>query len=278
MPPADKRKITVLMKLIKIQPMPIISIVLVSLLPLTTNALTLAEKDLQVAQEVDQRDSGFVDLATKVTMVLKDKSGRENKRELRIKTLEMESDGDKTLTIFDSPKDQKGVALLSHSHKVKDDDQWLYLPSICRVKRIVAQNRSGPFVGSEFAYEDINTPEIERFTYKYLGEEPCGEVTCIKYERFPIDRFSGYSKNVIWVQKNEMRYAKIDYYDRKESLLKSLNFFNYKRYLDRFWRPDYIEMVNHQTGNSTRLLFRDREFGVGLNESDFSENQLKRVK
>ncbi len=250
-----------------------------SLIPLSVYAVSSeAEKGMEVAREVDRRDSGFIDLTTDVTMILHDKSGRESRRELRIKTLEVEGDGDKSLTIFDTPKDQRGVALLTHGHKHQDDDQWLYLPSIRRVKRIVAQNRSGPFVGSEFAYEDINMAEIERFTYKYMGEEPCGEVDCIKYERYPVDPFSGYSKNVVWVHKNEMRYAKIEYYDRKESLLKTLDFRDYKRYLDRLWRPDYIEMVNHQTGNRTRLIFRHREFGTGLQASGFTESQLKRVK
>ncbi|WP_045859468.1 outer membrane lipoprotein-sorting protein [Teredinibacter purpureus] len=235
------------------------------------------EKGKEVAAEVDRRDSGFVDLVTEMTMTLKDKGGRESARDLRIKTIELEA-GDKTITVFDTPKDQKGVALLTHSYKDKDDDQWLYLPVIRRVKRIVAQNRSGPFVGSEFAYEDINTPQIERFTYLYIGEEMCGEVTCIKYERYPIDRFSGYTKNVIWVHKDEMRYAQIDYYDRKKSLLKTLKFHDYKRYINKLWRPDFIEMHNHQTGASTRLDFYKRVFGQGLNEADFMSNQLKRIK
>lgn len=240
--------------------------------------LTEAEKGHKIAVEVDQQDSGFVDLLTEMTMTLKDKGGIESKRQLRIKTIE-QNEGDKTITVFDSPIDQKGVALLTHSHQSADDDQWLYLPAIRRVKRIIAQNRSGPFVGSEFAYEDINTPHVDRFTYRYVGEKQCENeaVMCIEYERYPVDPFSGYSKNVIWVYKNEMSYAKIDYYDRKNSLLKTLKFYDYKRYLNKLWRPDYIEMRNHQTGASTRLDFHKRTFGSGLNDADFTPNKLKVV-
>ncbi|MFQ3243622.1 MAG: hypothetical protein ACI9SP_000240 [Arenicella sp.] len=235
------------------------------------------DRGMEVAYEVDKRDSGFVDSITNITMTLKDKAGKENVRQLRIKTLESEQ-GDKSVAIFDSPKDQRGVALLTHSYKIEDDDQWIYLPAIKRVKRIVAQNRSGPFVGSEFAYEDINPANVERFTYQYIGEEACGDTTCFKYERFPIDRFSGYTKQIVWVDREHYRNVKIHYYDRKESHLKTLNFYDYKLYLEKLWRPDYTIMTNHQTGNSTRLDFNSRLFGSALVENEFVSSRLPKIR
>ncbi len=80
-------------------------------------------------------------------MVLRNKQGEESVREIRIKNLEMENDGDKSLTVFDKPRDVKGTAFLSFSHPVGADDQWLYLPALKRVKRIASRNKSGPLWG-----------------------------------------------------------------------------------------------------------------------------------
>ena len=106
---------------------------------------------------------------------------------MRVKVLEVEDDGDRSLFIFDEPRDVAGTAMLVHSHKDAADDQWLYLPALTRVKRISSSNRSGSFMGSEFAYEDMSVPEVEKFTYRYLRDEPCGELTCTVVERFPTD-------------------------------------------------------------------------------------------
>ena len=97
-------------------------------------------------------------------MVLKNRHGDESERDLRIRILEVEGDGDKSLSIFDSPGDVKGTAFLTFTHKFADNDQWLYLPALKRVKRISSGNRSGSFMGSEFAYEDISSEETEKFS------------------------------------------------------------------------------------------------------------------
>ncbi|MEA3466872.1 MAG: outer membrane lipoprotein-sorting protein, partial [Thermodesulfobacteriota bacterium] len=97
---------------------------------------TAEEKGLAIAMEADRRDEGFGDYTADMTMILKNKQGKESKRAIRSKTLEVTGDGDKSLSIFDTPKDVKGTAFLSFSHKVGDDEQWLYLPALKRVKRI----------------------------------------------------------------------------------------------------------------------------------------------
>lgn len=111
-----------------------------------------AARGLAVAEAADLADAGFSDSRSAVRMVLHDAGGRSTERLLRIRVLEgTDGDGDRSLIIFDSPADQRGTALLTWNHDGIDDDQWLYLPALRRVKRIAARNRSGPFVGSEFA-------------------------------------------------------------------------------------------------------------------------------
>lgn len=239
-------------------------------------AETPEEKGLAIAIEADKRDTGWADTEAKMTMTLRNKRGEESVRILRIKALEVENDGDKSLTIFDEPLDVRGSAMLTFSHKTEPDDQWLYLPKVGRVKTIASKNKSGPFMGSEFAFEDLSSQEVEKYTYKFVKDEPCGELTCFVVERDPVDENSGYTKQVAWIDQSEYRVHKIEFYDRKSSLLKTLQASDFKRYLDSYWRPHKMNMENHQTGKSTELLWSSYQFKVGLKDSDFSKNSLTR--
>jgi len=248
------------------------------ILLITTFTLLLAqspeEKGLQIATEMDKRDQGFKDTQVRITMTLKNQHGQTSVRYMRSKTLEGTTDGDKSMIIFDQPADVKGTATLTYTHKQGSDDQWLYLPAIKRVKRISSNNKSGPFMGSEFAYEDLSSQEIEKYTYKYIKDEDNHFVI----ERYPVDPKSGYTKHVVWVNKNEYRAEKIEFYDRKGELLKTLNFSGYEKYLEKFWRAKEFKMENHQTGKSTTLAFEDYAFKTGLKENNFNKNSLKRAR
>lgn len=247
-------------------------------LPEALLAQTPEERGLEIAREADKRDTGFTDSKADLTMLLKNRHGDESTRHIRIKTLEVQGDGDKSMSIFDRPRDVKGTAFLTYSHKVDNDDQWLYLPALKRVKRIASKNKSGSFMGSEFAYEDLASQEVEKYTYKYIRDEACGERQCFVIERDPVDVNSGYTRQVAWIDREEYRPEKIVYYDRKNSLLKTLVYSDYKQYLGRFWRADRMFMENHQTGKSTLLTWSNYTFKNGLTDRDFNRNSLKRAK
>ncbi|MYF70135.1 MAG: outer membrane lipoprotein-sorting protein, partial [Proteobacteria bacterium] len=197
---------------------------------------TPEEKGLRLALEANASNEGFGDFTAGLTMVLRDRQGRESIRQMRFKVLEVPGDGDKSLFVFDQPRDVQGTALLTHVHANTPDDQWLYLPALERVKRISASTRSGSFMGSEFSYEDMSAPEVEEYTYRYLRDEPCGELTCTVTEQFPLDEKSGYNRKIIWQDTGELRTWKMELYDRRDSHLKTLTFANYEQYLDRYWR------------------------------------------
>lgn len=241
---------------------------------------TDAEKGLAIAIEMDDRDIGFIDQRSEMQMILSNAYGQSSERKMRIRILEQPSRdiGDKSLIFFDSPRDIKGTALLSYAQILEPDDQWLYLPSLKRVKRISSKNKSGPFVGSEFAYEDITGNEIGKYDWKYLGRETLNGQDTLKLESTPKYEHSGYTKRLAWIDTAEFRVQKIDFYDRKGDHLKTQTFENYKQYLDKFWRADKWKMVNHQTGKSTELVFNDYEFKTGLSDSDFNKGVLKRLK
>ena len=241
-------------------------------------AETAEEKGLAIAVEADRRDQGWGDQATTSKMTLRNSQGAESTREMRGKALEVEGDGDKSLTIFDTPRDVKGTAFLSFTHTLKSDEQWLYLPALKRVKRISSSNKSGPFMGSEFSYEDISSQEVEKYKYKFIKDDKFNGRDVFVMERYPQYKKSGYTKQVVWIDKEMYQALKIDFYDRKKSLLKTLTQHDHKKYLNKFWRPSRLEMINHQSGKSTTLLWTSYKFKNGFKSRDFDRNSLKRAR
>ena len=233
---------------------------------------------MALAREAEARRKGFGNFTARQTMVLRNKQGQERRRQLRIKVLEVEGDGDKSMFVFDEPRDVKGTSMLIHAHKKEVDEQWLYLPALKRVKRISSSNRSGSFMGSEFAYEDMSAPQVEKFAYRFLRDAPCSDLTCAVTERVPTDRNSGYRRQVVWQDREEFRTWKVEYYDRKDAHLKTLTLGSYEQYLDRFWQAREMTMVNHLTGKSSVLIWSDFEFRTDIGERDFTRSALKRAR
>jgi hypothetical protein len=236
-------------------------------------------RGFEVAARADRSDRGFGDSKVELQMVLRNSAGRESSRSLAITTLEIpnESLGDQSLVIFDSPNDIKGTALLSHARILEPDDQWLFLPALKRVKRISSANKSGPFVGSEFAFEDFTALELNKYHYTWLREEMLNGVQADVVERTPRYENSGYSRQLSWVDQEVFQVRKVEFYDRRGDLLKTLVLTDYREY-DGVWRAQRMEMVNHQTGKSTDLIYGDYEFSVGLTEEDFVKGRLTRLR
>lgn len=241
-------------------------------------ALTAEETGLEIAQEADKRDIGFGDSKAELKMILKNGQGEESTRTLEIRTLEVPGDGDKSLSLFHSPADVKGTAFLSFTHALVPDDQWLYLPAVKRVKRISSSNKSGPFLGSEYSFEDLTSFEAAKYHYKYLRDEVLAGINCFVIEMTPKYEHSGYSREVAWIDKDRYIILKIEYYDRKNELLKIQTFKNYQQYEGKFWRAGEMLIVNHQNGKSTALLWENYQFKSGLTERDFDQNTLQRAR
>jgi len=239
-------------------------------------ALTNKEQGLQIMQEVAQRDVGFGNSKSDMKMVLRNRNGDESIRILNMKILEMLEDGDKSLSVFSHPRDIKGTAFLSYTHALIPDEQWIYLPALKRVKRISSSNKSGPYLGSEFAFEDLTSFEVSKYSYNFLREERLGDVDCFVVESYPQYEYSGYVRNIVWIDKERYIPLKTDYYDRKNTLLKTLDHKKYKQYLGKYWRTSEMLMTNHQNGKSTVLLWENYSFKNGLTDRNFDRNTLKR--
>ncbi|OEJ98703.1 outer membrane lipoprotein-sorting protein [Flavivirga aquatica] len=248
--------------------------ILAILSTIVIQAQSAEARGLEIAKAAEQADLGFKSSTVHLKMILKNKNGQTSERSLTTKTLELTEDGDKSLIVFNSPKDVKGTSTLTFTHKVGSDDQWLFLPSIKRVKRISSNNKSGPFVGSEFAYEDLSSIEVEKYTYKFIEEK--GELLIV--EQDPVDQKSGYTRRLVTYNKNKgYRIEKVEFYDRKNALLKTLTYTGYKLYKNKFWRAATFNMINHQSNKETVLFFSNYNFDVALTEEDFTQNALIRT-
>jgi hypothetical protein len=244
------------------------------------DAATPDEKGFEIAARSDRTDVGFAGSEVELQMVLRNAAGQQATRSLRISTLEKpdESVGDKSLVFFNTPRDIQGTALLSHAKILDPDDQWLYLPALKRVKRISSSNKSGPFVGSEFAFEDFTAIELNKFEYTFIGVEECDDLQCDVLERLPRYENSGYTKQIAWVDQTDFQIRKVEFYDRRGDLLKVLELKDYRLYENGVWRAHLLSMSNVQTNKNTDLVYEDFKFGSGLTEDDFVKGRLSRLR
>ena len=245
------------------------------LILLTTLSISLfAISSEEVAKQSYERISGYKSSLSKTTMVLKNAQGVENIRKLEMKKIEGE-DGDKSLLNFLYPNDLKDTKLLSFEVIGKDDKQWLYLPSLKRVKRISSRNKSGSFMASEFSYEDISSQNYKNYSYSVEATEVTQDgVVYYKIARIPIDANSGYSKQIIWIDKEKLLPRFGEYYDKQEKLLKKIRFSEYKK-IDGIQRIVEINIENVQNKKSSSLHWDEDAINANIKKSDLSKRALK---
>ena len=247
--------------------------ILFSIIFISTTLLALSNYEAALKSEAAM--SGFKDATSKMQMTLINARGQKKTRTMKMKVLEGE-DEDKSLMEFLTPADVKGTKFLSYEHIDKDDDQWMYLPALKRVKRISSKNKSGAFMGSEFSYEDLSAFNVKKYTYKdELEEVTLNGVAMYKGESVPTSKYTGYTKLITWMDKETFLVQKVEYYDRKRKLLKSSYFEDYKNF-GGVYRIGKITMKNIQNDKTTILVWSDEKIKTGLSSKDFHKRHLKR--
>lgn len=240
-------------------------------------AETPAEKGLRIAREMEAQNQGFSGESSKMKMVLIDAHGSRVEREMTGKVMEVSDGGDRSLMTFESPLDVRGTKMLTWSYKEQDDDQWLYLPSVRRVKRITSRNQSASFLGSEFSYEDLGSQEIDKFNYLFVRDDKIDQKDVWVLERTP-KKSSGYSKQIMYVLKDVKTPQKVEYFDRRGELLKTATFSDIKPHQHEgrtFHRAGKIHMKNVQTQKESIFEWTQRTLGVTHNVSDFEQRALR---
>ena len=248
--------------------------IIIACILLSANVFALSH--YEVSKKADEVMSGFEDSKALMTMTLINASGQKRVRQMKAISLELEG-GDKSLMEFISPSDVKGTKFLNYEHALKDDEQWLYLPALKRVKRISSKNKSGSFMGSEFSYEDLSAFNIDKYTYK-KGEVKIKSIEGLDYYivlRVPSSKTSGYTKQISLVNTKTFLTLQVDYYDRKKSLLKTAYFKDYKK-ISGVYRIGKIHMKNFQNNKDSILVWTKQSIKNSLREKDFNKRALKK--
>lgn len=231
----------------------------------------LALTNLEVAQKSEDMMSGFGDATSTMQMTLINAAGQKKVRSMKMQVLEGE-DEDKSLMEFLTPADVKGTKFLSYEHVNKDDDQWLYLPALKRVKRIASKNKSGAFMGSEFSYEDLSAFNVKKYIYEE-GQAPLKDGLYIIQSK-PLSKYSGYTKLLSYIDAKTFLVKKIEYFDRKKELLKSAIFEDYQHF-PNVYRIGKITMKNIQNDKTTILVWTNQKIRTGLKAKNFHKRYLK---
>ena len=247
------------------------------LLPLLLLPLSLfADEAYDIASKAEKTQRNFGDETVESTMSLIAANGSVVTRKTKNMTLERAGSRDYQLIQFLEPADVRGTSLLTHQDPKGDDNQWLYLPELRRVKRISSTGKTGSFMGSEFTYEDIGGNTLEKFTYKKIGDENYKGKDCYVLEKIPNYANRGYKKIKNWINKDKKLVLRQDFFDRKSSLLKIMTFEGHKQY-GATWRSQKIAVENLQTKKKSILDFTSRKMKAGLAADLFTERNLQRI-
>lgn len=237
---------------------------------------------LDIAKRINARDEG-VAVSRNLTMEMIDRRGKKRVRETR-GFRKYFGDEKRTVIFYLKPKNVKETAFLTYDYPQadRDDDQWLYLPAMRKVRRISASNRGDYFLGTDFTYEDIKKESkvsIEDYSWKTVGEEVIDGHHCYIVESIPVNdkvaKELSYSKVLSWVDSKIWMVRKSKRWDARGNELKTI-FTRDIRQIQNIWTAHNIDVSNHKTGHSTRFIFSDIDYSKGVKDKVFTQQALQR--
>jgi hypothetical protein len=233
-----------------------------------------------VARQIDERDTGK-DGRVEMTMRLYDRQGRVRERSLVVNSLRGSArSGDRTLVRFLSPGDIKGTGFLVWEHPSAEDERFLYLPALGRVRRIAGDEKQESFVGSDLSYEDIGGRDIAEYTYAFAERDatwqgPDGRPHAAwRLESRAKDTQTKYPRSVSTVLKDTYVAVAADVFNRRNEREKQYQVRRLER-IDGVWTAMDIVMTNEAQKTRTELVVRSAKYNVGLSEADFSRRALE---
>jgi hypothetical protein len=258
-----------------------------ALLPMVALPLQPPTAD-QIARRVQDRDTGR-DSRAELRMKLFDRRERVRERALTMVTLrgrqapgaaKTAPDGDRLLIRFTYPNDIRGTSFLVWKHPSAEDERFLFLPSLGRVRRIAGSEAQESFVGSDFSYEDISGRELDEFTYALLDENatwkaPDGaSLPAYRLESTRRDRAAEFPRVVSLVLKDSYLVAGADVYNRRNEKQKV---YTVRRLQTVQGIATVFEsaMTNDLEKTRTELAVEKIEYNIGLKEDAFTRRVLE---
>lgn len=245
---------------------------------------TAAAQELTGRQIMDrvemQNDTN--DETSTITMTLINREGKKRIREILNWSKKIDEQNDKRFSRFESPSDVKGTSVLTIEHSDTDDDQWLYLPALRKVRRISSSDKTDHFMGSDFTFEDIQSEDLAHFEYKLLRTEALEGQDTYVIEAMPVTekklKETGYYKRQSWVRKDNFVIIQTKYWDRKGEYFKLLRAYDVVKLTQGISRPNRIEMEDLKANHKTIIEFSNRVINAGVSDDVFTERNLKTLR
>jgi hypothetical protein len=223
------------------------------------------------------------DSRAEATMTLAGDGGRERVRRL-VSLTRLKEDGASQMRLarFLFPPDVKGTATLMIEHADRDDDMWVYVPALGKVRRLVSRNKGESYVGTDFSYGDIIGHRVDDYTHRLIGSEAVDQADCYVVESLPtnerVRQESGYGRRVSWIRKDNFVSPKQEGYDIQGKLFKRLLARDFRLVdpaLGR-WQAMVTEMVNLETRHRTVLAYEQFKANVGIDPAVFASRSLEK--
>ena len=224
----------------------------------------------------------YADSTSETTMTLTNKSGQQRVRKT-FGTSKLDNNGidNKRMTRFLEPTDVKGTVSLLVEHSDKDDDIWIYLPSVKKVRRLISSNKKDSFVGTDFSYGDVIGHKVKEWSHTIVKEEDVDGKPCYVIESIPKDATiktnTGYSKRIGWIQKDNLVTVKAISYDEAGELLKEAKYSHWKEVdtVKHKWQAGILEAKNLQTGHSTVITIDQFKVNNGVKDDLFTTRYME---
>lgn len=228
----------------------------------------------QIMQQVDDRPDGDDGKAI-MNMTLVNHRGAKRERLLETSRIDVGADT-KMLMFCKKPADVKGVAFLAWEYDAvgRDDDRWIYMPAMHKVRRISGKAKNDYFMGSDFTYDDMGDRAVDEDRHQLLREESVDGQKCWVVESVPLADDQLYSRYISWIRQDALVPVKVEYYDHQAKLLKVLTV-SELRMEQGYWTIFAMQMENVQNQHSTLLTYQDISYDVGLKESLFRVSSLE---
>lgn len=236
----------------------------------------------EIAERINARDEGNA-VSRALVMEMINRRGKKRVRETR-SFRKYYGEEKRTVIFYLSPKSVKGTAFLTFDYPEanREDDQWLYLPAMRKVRRISASDRGDHFLGTDFTYEDIrmeNKVSIEDYTRKTVGEELIDGHRCYVVQSIPVSekvaKELGYSRVVSWVDAEIWMARKSEFWDVRGNPLKSIISTDIRQ-VQGIWTTHRLEAKNHKTGHTTVFTITDVDYNTGVDDDLFTQRALRR--
>ena len=240
------------------------------------------------AEEIATRNFAVgkvADAMTTATFRLISPGGQERIRKTQGRSkLKAGSLDNRSLVRFLSPADVRGTVTLTieNSEPGHEDDIWIYLPALKKVRRLVSSNKKDSFVGTDFSYGDVIGYRVADWTHRILREEKADGFDCWVVESLPrsaqVREDSGYSRRTAWIRKDNFAAVRAESYDLAGALLKVITLRDHRNVDPKNgkWVAMRAEAHNVQENRRTVIEFDRYDVNQGVSEDSFTARALER--